>query len=648
MRQSVLKLKYQVIQELEKGNNKKAIARQFGITPNQVRNNENQKREIKDRILKYNITYKKTNNLFKEEEQVIQLNIQSFIQQLIDHLQKSLEVKTCYNIDKAGVQIDICNNTTLTQIGSKSVQLLKSINKESQQQENLINLHNFQYFITIKQEKINYYYFKQYTTGKLQPIYLTANQKFEYKVRILKIDRKSFINIVDQVWYEINPDLIVKGFNKIKDICISYQNEFSNQVSSVIQKKKINYKSQMEIEFEQQDMEQEQNHNDISRNIEIEVKNYQFDDEDYLKDLIIKSQTSIYDFDSKGPKKIQNKIKIPNQKQILITQMQYCKKFKQLRLIQICWNSIRKYYSQFIPYIGVQFDIQQKFQILASIINIISQVNNPNTVQMQEIQQNFQDFIKNKFFNCQIHNQKCTHLYLEINNSEQTSPFKCPKCSTQFLLDPTKILSLEDIFTCKDEATILDNWPLFGQKNYIFTKASQIKQINFEETFTFFKGYKASIIDKLEKIEEKLKSQYKIIENNKKLLKDYYNTVSLKQYLYNALHQIPKNPEQSQNLIKQIIQEVQGNRQNIESQINYIYKTLSFYQDYLSTYSLKQFTSPIENILNKMQIVINYEIFDVLESQQNKIAVPKQQKEFWKNQIKSEQQNNCLNMNLYD
>ncbi|KAL4461530.1 hypothetical protein ABPG74_016154 [Tetrahymena malaccensis] len=217
-------------------------------------------------------------------------------------------------------------------------------------------------------------------------------------------------------------------------------------------------------------------------------------------------------------------------------------------------------------------------------------------------------------------------------NNQSDSLFKCPKCSTKFLLDNSKILSLEELFTCEDE-NILDNWPLFGQKNDIFTKASQIEQINFEETFTFFKEYKTSIIDKLEKIEEKLKSQYQIIENNKKLLKDYYNTVSLKKKIQHALYQISNNPEQSKNQIKQFIQEVQGKRQNIESQINYIYKTLSFYQDYLSTYSLKQFTSSIDKTLNAMETVINYEIFDVLESQENNIVVPKEQKENWKNNI---------------
>ncbi|EAR98739.2 hypothetical protein TTHERM_00583440 (macronuclear) [Tetrahymena thermophila SB210] len=249
---------------------------------------------------------------------------------------------------------------------------------------------------------------------------------------------------------------------------------------------------------------------------------------------------------------------------------------------------------------------------------------------MEVLNTNFEDFIKNQVFECQIHKQRCNILYLEVDN--QASPFKCSKCSTKFFLDPTKYLSLQDIFECNNE-TILDNWPLFGQKNYIFTKAYEIEKINFEETFTFFKGFKSSIIEKLEKIEDKLKSQYQIIENNKKLLKDYYNTVSLKKNIQNALYQMHQNPEQSKKQIKQYIQEVQGKRQTIESEINYIYKTLSFYQDYLSTYSLKQFTSSIDSTLDSMEKVVNYEIFDVLESQENNIVVSKQQKENFNNQV---------------
>ncbi|KAL4469930.1 hypothetical protein ABPG72_006570 [Tetrahymena utriculariae] len=253
---------------------------------------------------------------------------------------------------------------------------------------------------------------------------------------------------------------------------------------------------------------------------------------------------------------------------------------------------------------------------------------------MQEVNQNFQEFIKNQVFDCKIHKQKCIYLYLDANNNQgdQSSPLKCAKCQTSFFLDPTKLLSLEEIFSSEDE-TILDNWPLFGQKNYIFSKAFQIEQINFEETFTFFKGFKTSIINKLEQIEGKLKNQYKIIENNKKLLKDYYNTVSVKENIQNTLFQMETNPEQSKNQFKQYIQDLQIKRQSIDNEINYIYKTLSFYQDYLSTYSLKQFTSSIDNTLNAMEKVVNYEIFDVLESKGNNNVIPKEQKEKFNNLV---------------
>ncbi|EAR98740.3 hypothetical protein TTHERM_00583450 (macronuclear) [Tetrahymena thermophila SB210] len=253
---------------------------------------------------------------------------------------------------------------------------------------------------------------------------------------------------------------------------------------------------------------------------------------------------------------------------------------------------------------------------------------------MEVLNTNFEDFTKNQVFECQIHKQRCTILYLEVDNNQdsQASPFKCTKCLTKNFLDPSKCLSLYDIFTGEDN-TILDNWPLFGQKNYIFTKAYEIEKINLEETFNFFKGFKSSVIEKLEKIEDKLKSQYQIIENNKKLLKDYYNTVSLKKNIQNALYQIDQNPEQSKKQIKEYIQQVQGKRQTIEGEINYIYKTLSFYQDYLSTYSLKQFTSSIDSTLDSMEKVVNYEIFDVLESQENNIVVSKQQKENFNNQV---------------
>ncbi|KAL4469929.1 hypothetical protein ABPG72_006569 [Tetrahymena utriculariae] len=247
---------------------------------------------------------------------------------------------------------------------------------------------------------------------------------------------------------------------------------------------------------------------------------------------------------------------------------------------------------------------------------------------MQQISSNFQELIQNQAFDCQIHKKKCLYLYLEVSD-KQASPFRCLKCVTNSLLDSSKFLAIEDLFQCGDDE-VLDNWPLLGKDNEGFKKS---EKIDLNETFTFFKGFKSSIIDKLEKMEEKLKDQYQIIENNKKLLKDYYNKVSIKKKIQTALYQLPTNPEQYKRQINLYIEEVQANRYDIKSKLDYIYKTLSYYQDYLSTYSLKQFKVPIDNTLDAMQKVINYEIFDVLESKENNDVVAKEQKESFKNNV---------------
>ncbi|EAR95828.2 hypothetical protein TTHERM_00878220 (macronuclear) [Tetrahymena thermophila SB210] len=221
---------------------------------------------------------------------------------------------------------------------------------------------------------------------------------------------------------------------------------------------------------------------------------------------------------------------------------------------------------------------------------------------------------------CQLH--PTYPISFICTDTTQECIFKCNFCIVENLIQPNKLILLNQAIE-SDQKTVFLNWPIYddqtiSQKIQEFS-LKQPNNLEFKEKIrSYFKELLAKVLLKIEQMQNQmLQKADSILDLNTSIL-ELYNNLSQKQSIRQEIMNNQTSPEQKNNKLKEIIQNVNS---NLDTNKQLILTKLNQIEDYQNQINFEQPSLIKDHILSILERIdfIPFRNLDQILQQQNQI-----------------------------